>query len=169
MSKNKTNKTESNSTETPRVAGRPRNKISIPQGKFTFLKLCILNGAVGPNGEELTKENGRRMVPLTLRNWLSRQEKMGEKSEVVKLEELGKATHEDGLGRRPFLYTRRSNLDKTKVATADKPAKAPKASKPSKRKTADVTVPAADVSTPAPTPEATPVEVPADSTVTVNA
>jgi hypothetical protein len=94
--------------------GRPRNKVSLPQGKFTFKDLEVLNGVTDENGNELPKGQ-RRMVSLTLRNWIARDTALGDKSLVVKLEEMGKS---EGKGRKPFMFQRRSKWEASQAAKA---------------------------------------------------
>lgn len=128
-----------------RGVGRHSFKVAIPSGRFTFLKLCIHNGAVKPDGTPFKDgEEGQRCVPLTLRNWLARDHKKGSKSEVVRLrDELGKPDSESGKGRKPFVFLRRSQKEAGEKGKANL----------IKAKQAPVTVDVADISAPAPTPE----------------
>lgn len=134
--------------------GRPSAKVLWPKGKFTFLALCVLNGATDAEGNDLPKKE-RRMCKLTLRNHLKRdmfkEDADGEltipnpKSEIIVVKgEKGDCVAENGLGRKPILYVRRS------VAAASRKAKATV-----RKAKANVTVPVADAAPAAPviTPE----------------
>lgn len=146
MSKQKKSVKSVKSVETPRV-GRPRFKLGLPAGHFTFEKLCIHNGALKDDGSEYGKGEGR-CVPLTVRNNLA---KMLTSGEVIKLDKLGKSRSETGLGRKPYLFAR---------GTASvKSAKSVKAKV--RKETAEIAVP---VTTPTPM-----VETPTAETPTVEA
>ena len=67
--------------------GRPRATVKLPKGEFTFRQLCILNGALTAEGKTPNKKE-KRMVPLTLRNFLKRDAKKGSRSEVIRLDKL---------------------------------------------------------------------------------
>lgn len=133
--------------------GRPSAKVLWPKGKFTFLALCVLNGATDAEGNDLPKKE-RRMCKLTLRNHLKRdmfkEDADGEltipnpKSEIIVVKgEKGDCVAENGLGRKPILYVRRS------VAAASRKAKATV-----RKAKANVTVPVAADAAPAPAPVA---------------
>jgi hypothetical protein len=130
--------------------GRPSAKVLWPKGKFTFLALAVLNGAMSADGKILPKKE-RRMCTLTLRNHLKRdmfkEDAAGEftvpnpKSEITVIKgEKGDVTAENGLGRKPILYIRRS------VAAASRKAKA--TSRKAKATTVSVSV-TDNVATPA--------------------
>jgi hypothetical protein len=129
MSKNA--KTVKN-TSAPTV-GRPKQKTVWPQGRFTFEKLCILNGALDKEGKKLAKAD-RRVCMLTLRNRIKqtrfKKDSNGKhtvpnpKSEIVVVpDEFGKAKSEDGHGRPPFIYIRREVMEAKKVKTVAATAK----------------------------------------------
>lgn len=152
------------SKETKNGVGRPKAKILWPKGKFTFLALAILNGAVDANGEPL---DNARVCTLTLRNALKRdmfrKDASGKlvpnpKSTIVQLEETAKSRNDKGMGRKPLLYIRRDVLAAAKKSKAAKKAKA---------KAAQVSVPVTDPN-PTPTADAT-VATPTSASETVNA
>jgi hypothetical protein len=152
--KGKNNMPTNTKSNTKQGPGRPEAKVLWPKGKFTFLALCILNGATDATGKALPKKE-RRMCTLTLRNHLRRDMfkeaadgtlTPNPKSEIVIVKgEKGDVTAESGLGRKPLLYIRRS------VAAASRKAKATV-----RKAKATVSVPVSD---PAPAP-ATPIADP---------
>lgn len=108
--------------------GRPRATVKLPKGEFTFRQLCILNGALTADGKT-PKKGEKRMVPLTLRNYLKRDNKKGSRSEVVRIKDkFGKSESETGLGKPPFMYRTRSANVTVKAKT--KTPRTPKAATP---------------------------------------
>ena len=73
-------------------AGRPKATIRIPRGNFTFSDLCVANV---------------HLAPLTLRNFIKRDQVRGNDSLLVKLEAKGEPGSRIGYGRKPFLYSAR--------------------------------------------------------------
>jgi hypothetical protein len=75
------------------TVGRPSAEVKIPKGKFTFQQLCEANS---------------HLAPLTLRNFMRRDNDEGKHSQIVRVEdERGVPGSEAGFGRKPFLYVRR--------------------------------------------------------------
>jgi len=136
MSKNaKTNKNG-------RGPGRPSYVIKWPTGKFTFQDLEILNGVNPETGK------GENCTKLTLRKGMAKDLALKGKSFIVKTDETRKPDSESGLGRKSFVFVRRSKLVAAKAA----------------KKAAKTTVLAPVVtitSTPAPAPTPAPVAEPA--------
>jgi len=104
-----------------RGVGRPMAEISIPNRKFTFADLMEANTHV---------------TPLTLRKFLARDVDEGRKSLVVRIKEENREPNsKHGLGRKTFVYVKRSKLDGAKksavsvnVGTAASKAKSAKPS-----------------------------------------
>lgn len=160
---NSKNKSESSVKQGP---GRPRYAPKIPSGKFTFDRLCELNGVDTETGK------GENCSALTLRKFLKRDmytEKGNPRntSEIVLLkDEKREPDSEKGLGRKALVYIRRDKLDTLKQGKSQ-----------GKSSVKSVTVPVADISTPAPAPAPVadapvapvadaPVSAPADAPVT---
>jgi hypothetical protein len=99
----KTNKTKTNKTAKTEKngPGRPKYTPVIPRGKFTFAEFCTENG-VGKDGK------GAKCSALTLRKFLARDAKLGKKSQVLLTDDLANPDNKQGLGRKAFLYQRRS-------------------------------------------------------------
>ena len=116
-------------TET-RGVGRPESKVIWPKGRFTREQAYQLNGCY---------EKPARVCKLTVINHLNESLK-GKDSVLIRLkDEFGKSTSEAGLGRKPFIYIRRSVHEAGKKNVANL----------RKAKASTVTVPMTD-STPAP-------------------
>ena len=108
-----------------RGPGRPMAEINIPNRKFTFGDLVEANDHV---------------TPLTLRKFLKRDAARKGKSEIVLVkDETREPNSKKGLGRKTFVYIRRSKMNalkiasksKVTVAVGPKASKSPKASKAS--------------------------------------
>lgn len=79
-----------------RGVGRPMAEISIPNRKFTFADLVEANTHV---------------TPLTLRKFLARDVDAGRKSLVVRVKDENREPNsKHGLGRKTFVYVKRSKL-----------------------------------------------------------
>jgi hypothetical protein len=131
--------------------GRPAYQIKWPTGKFTFQDLEILNGVDPETGK------GKVCTKLTLRKGLARDLALNSKSLIVKTKETRAPDSESGLGRKSFVFIRRSKLQATK---AKKSAKA-----------AEVLAPVVTIA-PVETPVETvaveaPVETPVETTATI--
>ena len=99
--KTKTNKSKKNTAAT-RGPGRPQYTPVIPRSKFTFSDFEEANG-VNPNTGK-----GEKCTTLTLRKWLKRN-LLGRQSLVVHLKGItAEPTSENGLGRKQYVYQRRS-------------------------------------------------------------
>jgi len=138
-----------------RGPGRPMADITIPNKKFTFAELCEVNSHV---------------TALTLRKFLKRDAARKGKSEVVLVkdetrEPIAKKKANAGLGRKVFVYIRRSKATALKTArksnvsvplstktTADYEAQKAALLAPTPAPVADTTAP-----TPAPVTPANPV------------
>lgn len=85
-----------------RGPGRPMADINIPNKKFTFADLVEANSHV---------------TPLTLRKFLKRDASRKGKSEVVLVkDETREPNHKKGLGRKTYVYIRRSKANALKTA-----------------------------------------------------
>jgi len=89
-----------------RGPGRPMAEITIPTKKFTFVELCEANSHV---------------TPLTLRKFLKRDAARKGKSEVILVkdetrEPIAKRKANAGLGRKVFVYVRRSRANALRTA-----------------------------------------------------
>ena len=177
MNTKNNNKSTTATTEAVRP-GRPKYAPKFPRtNKWTMADFMEVNGVNPETGK------GENCAKLTLIQFRNRDVKLGEKSVIVKLDELRAPASVGGLGRRAFVYCLRSKLDEIQAADAAKaakvkpakvkPAKVAKSTtvpvasvKPTKAKTVKITkvkpAPATvDVGTAAETPEVAPVaEVP---------
>ena len=89
-----------------RGPGRPMAAITIPNKKFTFGDLAEANGHV---------------TPLTLRKFLKRDAARKGKSEICLMkDETREPNSKKGLGRKTFVYIRRSKLNALKTASKSK-------------------------------------------------
>ena len=127
MSKNKSkskskSKSKVNKVNAIRGRGRPAYQTKWPIGKFTLTDLMVLNGVNPQTGK------GKFCSKLTLIKSLERDRLLKNNSFIVKTDETKKPISESGLGRKCFVYVRRSKLNKSKV-------------------NADVTVPIVDINT----------------------
>lgn len=121
--------------------GRPRATVKLPKGEFTFRQLAILNGALTADGKT-PKKAEKRMVPLTLRNFLKRDAKKGSRSEVIRIKDkFGKSESKTGLGKPPFMYRARS-ANATVTAKAKTPRTPKAATPPASAVTVAVSIPA---------------------------
>jgi hypothetical protein len=93
-----------------RGPGRPAYVPKIPQSKFTFADFMELNGVDFKTGK------GPNCSKLTLDKWLKRDKDRKGKSEIVKLDETREPNSKSGLGRKTYVYVRRSKLDTLKSA-----------------------------------------------------
>lgn len=85
-----------------RGPGRPMADINVPNKKFTFADLVEANSHV---------------TPLTLRKFLKRDFARKGKSEIVLVkDETREPNSKKGLGRKTFVYLRRSKLNSLKTA-----------------------------------------------------
>jgi hypothetical protein len=85
-----------------RGAGRPMAKINWPNKRFTFADL---------------KEANDHVTPLTLRKALKRDADRKGRSEIVLLKNIfGEPDHKNGLGRKTFVYIRRTRQNALKKA-----------------------------------------------------
>ena len=116
--KNKT--TESKKNTPNRGPGRPQYTPVIPRGKFTFTDFEEANG-VATTGKD--KGKGDKCTTLTLRKWLKRDLARRSKSVIVHLKGVtDEPSSENGLGRKQYVYQRRSlagNKPTVKAAPAD--------------------------------------------------
>jgi len=120
--KMKSNKSNKNAK---RGVGRPESKVVWPNGRFTREQAFQLNGCYAAPA---------RVCKLTVINHLNAALE-GKDSVLVKLDELGETKSEGGLGRKPFIYLRRSQRDAGRKSTANL----------RKAKASTVSVPVADV------------------------
>lgn len=108
--------------KTSRGPGRPMAVITIPKSKFTFADLEAANPHV---------------TALTLRKFLARDAKKSGRSEIVRLKnESREPDSKKGLGRKTFVYSRRSSV---KAAAPAKPIKA-KSLKTARKSTVSVSM-----------------------------
>lgn len=115
-------------------AGRPRLKVALPPGNFTFVDLAVHNGAMDEEGNVLPKGK-RRMCVLTLRNFVKRDKELGESSVLVVRADKSEEPKGGKLGRKRFVFSRRSAVKNSAlivaanspvtVTAADAPAEAP--------------------------------------------
>lgn len=89
--------------------GRPESKVVWPSGRFTREQAFQLNGCYA---------TPPRVCKLTVINHL-KEDLKGTGSILVQLEELGKTKSESGLGRKPFIYLRRSQRDAGRKASVN--------------------------------------------------
>lgn len=142
--------TKAKTPKTARGVGRPRYEATVPQGKFTMRQFCEINGVDPETGK------GEKCSKLTLIKFLARDAKKKGMSMIVRLKDETRApAGEKGLGRKAFVFVRRSKLG-NKVAVDV-----------GTQSDATVNVPVVDV-TPAPATPA-PVDATPASTETVNA
>ena len=109
MSKNKSkskSKSKVNKVNAIRGRGRPAYQTKWPIGKFTLTDLMVLNGVNPETGK------GKFCSKLTLIKGLERDRNFKGNSIIVKTEETRKPISESGLGRKCFVYVRRSKLNK---------------------------------------------------------
>lgn len=149
--------------------GRPKYNPIIPKGKFTMDEFCVANGV------NLNTGKGKLCSRLTLIKFLARDmfhtkagsnkpdhNKPRKNSSVVLVkDEFSEPNSKDGLGRKAFVYIRRSTLEAIKARKASKVAK--KTTAPAtpavtdsgtdayEKQKAEILAPA--VTVPAPTPE----------------
>jgi hypothetical protein len=97
------------SNKTKRGVGRPESKVVWPNGRFTREQAFQLNGCYA---------NPARVCKLTVINHLNAALE-GKDSVLVKMDELGKTKSESGLGRKPFIYLRRSQRDAGRKSAAN--------------------------------------------------
>jgi hypothetical protein len=95
---------------TNRGPGRPAYEPKVPQSKFTFADFMELNGVNFETGK------GPNCSKLTLDKWLKRDKESKGKSMIVKLDETREPNSKNGLGRKTYVYVRRSKLDTLKSA-----------------------------------------------------
>lgn len=106
--------------------GRPESKVVWPNGRFTREQAYEMNGC---------NTKPARMCKLTVINHL-KDALTGNNSVLIQMkDELGKSKSTNGLGRKPFIYLRRSqrdagrkakaNLIKAKVSTVTVPITSP--------------------------------------------
>lgn len=112
------------SNKAKRGVGRPESKVVWPNGRFTREQAFQLNGCYATPA---------RVCKLTVINHLKTNLE-GENSVLVQMEELGKTKSETGLGRKPFIYLRRSQRDAGRKSAANL-----------RKAKASVSVPVADV------------------------
>ena len=98
-----------------KTAGRPRTKVSLPQGNFTFNELAIHNGVMNDK-EELLPKAERRMCLLTLRNFIAKDAALGDNSVLVVKSDKFAAPRGGTTGRKRFIYARRKNASALKAA-----------------------------------------------------
>ncbi len=95
--------------------GRPRYTPIIPKGKFTFADFATANGV------NLKTGKGDKCTVLTLRKWMNYDSRKRNKSQIVMLKNvLGESVNEKGLGRKPFMFQRRSQVAATDTAKVEK-------------------------------------------------
>jgi len=95
-----------------RGPGRPAYDIKWPNGKFTFDDLCEANGVNPKTGK------GKFCTKLTLRKGIKRDAASRGRSEIVLLkDEQREPNSKSGLGRKTFVYIRRSKLQTLKAAS----------------------------------------------------
>ena len=127
--------------------GRPRYVPTFPKAaEWTLRDFMVANGVNPDTGK------GPRCSKLTLIKFLaSDSERMGH-SIVKRLSKTAEPAGDGKLGRKPFVYTLRAKKSVNDAApeAAPAPAPAPEAG--------DVTVPVADIQSPAPAAEAVPAE-----------
>jgi hypothetical protein len=130
-----------------RGPGRPMAEITVPNRKFTFADLVEANSHV---------------TPLTLRKFLKRDASRKGKSEIVLVkDETREPNHKKGLGRKTYVYIRRSKASALK--TARKSSVTVPLSTPST--TADYEAKKAALLAPEPAPAAPIAETPAPEAV----
>lgn len=89
-----------------RGPGRPMATITVPNRKFTFGDLAEVN---------------KHVTPLTLRKFLKRDAARKGKSEICLVkDETREPNSKKGLGRKTFVYIRRSKLNSLKTASKSK-------------------------------------------------
>lgn len=140
--------------------GRPRYEVKWPRGKFTFTDLEIENGVNPDTGR------GKECTTLTLRKALKRELTNRRSGAVIHLKDaLADPNSESGLGRKQYVYTRRTGVATAKASAPHKAkSKAPADVSESTTKyeatkaalLADTSVPVTSNPTPAPAPEVNP-------------
>lgn len=120
--------------------GRPASKVVWPNGRFTREQAYQYNGCY---------ETPARVCKLTVINHLNDALKGNDSILIRMKDESGKSKSESGLGRKPFIYLRRSQFNAGKKAAANL----------RKAKASSVTVPVVD-STPVTAPEPVAVTTP---------
>ena len=119
MAKNKNSKSKSNKvasvSKTVKAkkagVGRPEYQPSFPRKtKWTFKDFCAAN----------SDETGKmKCAPLTLRNFITNDNaRKGHSVIILVKDEKSKILAENGLGRKPLLYSLRSKLDDAKMEPA---------------------------------------------------
>ena len=107
-----------------RGPGRPAYQVKWPSCKFTMADLLDKNEVTQNTGK------GKFCTKLTLVKALDRDNAKGNDSVIVKLVETREPNSKSGLGRKTFVYVRRSVLHTLKTAVkAPKVIKVPKAIK----------------------------------------
>lgn len=115
------NTNKNKQTETVRGRGRPCYVIKYPQGKFSFAQLMEHNQVDRKTGK------GPLCSKLTLNKGMKTDSLLGIDSIIVRLGELRKPNSEKGLGRKCFVYIRRSKLDTLKAVKVATKQRKPKA------------------------------------------
>lgn len=116
--------------------GRPRFQPEIPKGKFTFTDFEIANGVNPKTGK------GKECTTLTLRKWLKRELSKRGHSAIVHLKDtFADPTSKNGLGRKQYVYQKRTGVSAKSVAHDTAPVVAAKTPKKAsaKSKKAQVT------------------------------
>jgi len=94
-----------------RGPGRPAYEVKWPTSKFTMADLMEKNGVNPKTGK------GKFCTKLTLVKALARDHAKRGHSFIVKLDETREPNSKSGLGRKTFVYIRRSKLDTLKTAS----------------------------------------------------
>lgn len=100
-----------------RGVGRPRCKVALPPGNFTFNALAIHNGVMDSDGNMLPKGK-RRMCILTLRNFIKKDKNLGESSVLVVRADKTEEPKGGKLGRKRFVFSRRSAVKNAALIVA---------------------------------------------------
>lgn len=112
------------SNKTPRGVGRPESKVVWPNGRFTMEQAFQLNGCYAKPA---------RVCKLTVINHLNEdlylidkatgkpnKSRFNPKSTLIRMkDELGETKSAKGLGRKPFIYLRRSQRDAGRKSAAN--------------------------------------------------
>lgn len=99
--------------------GRPHYVVRWPRGKFTFTDLEIENGVNPKTGK------GKNCTTLTLRKALKRELSNRRSGAVVHLKDtLADPNSKSGLGRKQYVYTRRTGVTASKASAPRKAAAA---------------------------------------------
>ena len=154
MSKIKNAKTPA--AKSTRSVGRPKYEVKWPNGKFTFLKLMVENGVDPKTGK------GEKCTTLTLRKNMKAELKKKD-SVIVRLDALAEPNSENGLGRKGYVFIRRSQL-KDSMTVLKTPAAPKKVAA-----TAETADAPADITPAAPVAETAPEVTENSESVTVTA